>query len=148
MFRGTSFHTIDAKGRIIVPTRFRDAIKADGSGSVMVSRMDSCLVAYPLDEWRKIEARILSLAEKSDAMRRFRRVFVGGAFECPSDRQERILIPPTLRQYAQLEKEIAMVGVLDHFEVWSRKNWEQENLDMEADMQTEEVRNEVARLGL
>ncbi len=148
MFRGSSFHTIDAKGRIIVPTRFRDAIKAGGSGAVMVSRMDTCLVSYPLDEWRKIESRILALAEKSDSMRRFRRVFVGGAFECPGDRQERILLPPTLRQYAQLEKEIVMVGVLDHFEIWSRKNWEQENLDMEADMQTEEVRNEIARLGL
>jgi MraZ protein len=148
MFRGSSFHTIDAKGRIIVPTRFRDAIKAGGSGTVMVSRMDNCLVSYTLDEWRKIEARILALAEKSDSMRRFRRVFIGGAFECPADRQDRILLPPTLRQYAELEKEIVMVGVLDHFEIWSRKNWEQENLDMETDMQTEEVRNEIARLGL
>jgi MraZ protein len=148
MFRGSSFHTIDAKGRIIVPTRFRDGIKAGDSGAVMVSRMDNCLVSYALDEWRKIESRILSLAEKSDSMRRFRRVFIGGAFECPGDRQGRILIPPSLRQYAQLEKEIVMVGVLDHFEIWSRKSWEQENLTMEADMQTEEVRNEIARLGL
>ncbi len=148
MFRGSSFHTIDTKGRIIVPARFRDAIKADGSGAVMVSRMDNCLVSYPLDEWRKIESRILSLAEKSESMRRFRRVFIGGAFECPGDRQGRILIPPSLRQYADLKKEIVMVGVLDHFEIWSLKNWEQENLDMEADMQTEEVRNEIARLGL
>lgn len=115
---------------------------------MMVSRMDNCLVAYALDEWRRIESRILSLAEKSDSMRRFRRVFIGGAFECPGDRQGRILIPPSLRQYAELEKEIVMVGVLDHFEIWSRKNWEQENLKMETEMQTEEVRNEIARLGL
>ena len=148
MFRGSSFHKIDPKGRIIVPTRFRDAIKAGGSGAVMVSRLDNCLVSYALDEWRKIESRILSLAAKSDSMRRFRRVFIGGAFECPGDRQGRILIPPSLRQYAELEKEIVMVGVLDHFEIWSRKSWEQENLTMEADMQTEEVRNEIARLGL
>ncbi len=148
MFRGSSFHTIDAKGRIIVPTRFRDAIKAGGPGTVMVSRMDNCLVAYALDAWREIESRILSLAEKSDSMRRFRRVFIGGAFECTGDRQGRILIPPSLRQYGKFEKEIVMVGVLDHFEIWSRKNWEQENVAMEADMQTEEVRNEIARLGL
>ncbi len=148
MFRGSSFHTIDAKGRIIVPARFRDPIKAGGSGTVMVSRMDNCLVAYALEAWREIESRILSLAEKSDSMRRFRRVFIGGAFECSGDRQERILIPPSLRQYGELEKEIVMVGVLDHFEIWSRKNWEQENVTMEADMQTEEVRNEIARLGL
>jgi len=148
MFRGSSFHTIDSKGRIIVPARFREIIKADGANGVMISRMDSGLVAYALSEWRKIEARILSLAEKSDNMRRFRRVFVGGAFECMRDKQERILIPPTLRQYAELDREIVLVGVLDHFEIWSRENWERENLNMEADMKKEDVRNEIAKLGL
>ena len=148
MFRGSSFHTIDAKGRIIVPTRFRDVIKAGGNDGVMISRMDGCLVSYTLDEWRKIEARILAMAEKSESMRRFRRVFVGGAFECGCDRQERILIPPTLRQYGGLDKEIVMVGVLDHFEIWSRDRWDQENQHMEDDMKHEDVRNEIARLGL
>ncbi|MBI9084810.1 MAG: division/cell wall cluster transcriptional repressor MraZ [Desulfobacterales bacterium] len=148
MFRGSSFHTIDAKGRIIIPTRFRDVIKAGGGDGVMVSRMDQCLVAYTLEEWRKIEARILDLAEKNDSMRRFRRVFVGGAFECLCDRQERTLIPPTLRQYAELDKEIVMVGVLDHFEIWSRDRWDQENQHMEEDMKQEDVRNEIAKLGL
>ena len=148
MFRGSSFHTIDAKGRIIIPTRFRDVIKAGEVDGVMVSRMDNCLVAYTLDEWRKIEARILSMAEKSESMRRFRRVFIGGAFECICDRQERVLIPPSLRQYAQLDKEIVMVGVLDHFEIWSRDRWDQENQHMEEDMKLEDVRNEIARLGL
>ncbi|MBU0985897.1 MAG: division/cell wall cluster transcriptional repressor MraZ [Proteobacteria bacterium] len=148
MFRGSSFHTIDSKGRIIVPARFREIIKADGSNGVMISRMDSGLVAYSFDEWHKIETRILSLAEKSDNMRRFRRVFIGGAFECICDKQDRILIPPTLRQYAVLDREIVLVGVLDHFEIWSRENWEKENLVMEQDMKKEEARNEIAKLGL
>lgn len=148
MFRGSSFHTIDNKGRIIIPARFRDIIKTDGINAVMVSRMDNCLVGYPLNEWRKIEKRILCLAEKSHSMRRFRRVFIGGAHECSCDKQERILIPPPLRSYAQLEKNIVLVGVLDHFEVWSRDNWEQENLELEKDMQNEDVRNEIAALGL
>ena len=148
MFRGSSFHTIDSKGRIIVPARFRDIIKTDGSNGVMISRMDNGLVAYTFEEWRKIESRILSLAEKSNNMRRFRRVFIGGAFECTCDKQDRILIPPTLRQYAGLDREIVLVGVLDHFEVWSRENWENENLNMEVDMKAEEVRNEIAKLGL
>lgn len=147
MFRGSSFHTIDAKGRIIVPARFRDIIKADGDG-IMISRMDRCLVAYTFEDWRKIENRILSLAEKSENMRRFRRVFIGGAFRCACDKQERILIPPTLREYAGFEREIVLVGVLDHFEIWSRENWDSENTHMEADMQKEEVRNEIAKLGL
>ena len=79
MFRGSSFQTIDDKGRIIIPARFRDIINGSGSNGVMISRMDSCLVGYTFDEWIKIEKRILSLAEKSEAMRRFRRVFIGGA---------------------------------------------------------------------
>ena len=148
MFRGSSFHTIDAKGRFIVPARFRDAIRAGGNDRIMVSQMDRCLVAYPLEEWRKIEDRIMTMAEKSESMRRFRRVFIGGAHECMFDRQDRILIPPPLRQYAAMEKHIVMVGVLDHFEIWSRVNWDEEYQRLEDDMKIEEVRNEIARLGL
>jgi MraZ protein len=148
MFRGSSFHTIDSKGRIIIPSRFRDAIKDGGTGKLMISMMDNCLVAYALSEWSKIETRILSLAEKSASMRRFRRVFIGGAYECGCDKQERILIPAPLRQYAELDKQIVLVGVLDHFEIWSQENWTAENMDMEADMKKEDVRNEIARLGL
>jgi transcriptional regulator MraZ len=148
MFRGSSFHTIDSKGRIIIPARFRDVIKARESNGVMVSRMDGGLVAYSYDEWRNIEKRILSLAEKSENMRRFRRVFIGGAFECACDKQDRILIPQNLRQYAELDKEIVLVGVLDHFEIWSRKSWDTENIHLEKDMKKEDVRNEIAKLGL
>jgi len=148
MFRGSSFHTIDTKGRIIIPARFRDVIKADGSYGVMLSRMDGALIAYTYDEWRKIESRILSLAEKSESMRRFRRVFIGGSFECSCDKQDRILIPQNLREYAGLEKDIVLVGVLDHFEIWSRDSWNRENMDLEKDMKKEDVRNEIAKLGL
>ncbi|MFO7972676.1 MAG: division/cell wall cluster transcriptional repressor MraZ [Desulfobacterales bacterium] len=148
MFRGSSFHTIDSKGRIIIPARFRDVIKAQGSNGVMVSRMDGALVAYTYDEWRKIENRILLLAEKSENMRRFRRVFIGGAFECSCDKQDRILIPQNLRHYAEIDKEIVLVGVLDHFEIWSRKSWDRENIHLEKDMKKEDVRNEIAKLGL
>ena len=114
----------------------------------MITSMDKCLFAYALDEWGKIEEKILSLAEKSAEMRRFRRVFVGGAFECTCDKQGRVLIPPTLRDYAQLGKDLVLVGVLDHFEIWSKDNWEKENELMESDMLKEEVRGEISRLGL
>jgi MraZ protein len=148
MFRGSSAHTLDSKGRIIIPSRFRHVIRDGGEDAVMITRMDKSLFAYALDQWGKIEEKILTLAEKSDAMRRFRRVFVGGAFECTCDRQGRVLIPPTLREYAHLEKDIVLVGVLDHFEIWSKDNWEKENQLMESDMQKEEVRGEISRLGL
>ena len=139
---------MDSKGRIIIPARFRDVIKADGSYGVMLSRMDGALIAYTYDEWRKIENRILTLAEKSESMRRFRRVFIGGSFECPCDKQDRILIPQNLREYAEFEKDIVLVGVLDHFEIWSRDCWNRENMDLEKDMKKEDVRNEIAKLGL
>jgi MraZ protein len=148
MFRGYSYHTIDNKGRIIIPARFRDIIRANGGDSVMVSRMDSCLVGYSLDEWRKLESKILSVAEKSGNIRRFRRVFIGGASECNYDKQDRILVPQALREYAKLEKDIVLVGVLDHFEIWSRAKWDLENTDIEKDMKKEEVRNEIAKLGI
>jgi len=117
-------------------------------GSLMVSSMDKGLVAFTLKEWEKIESRILALAEKSESMRRFRRVFIGGASECNCDKQDRILIPPTLREYAALDKELVLVGVLDHFEIWSRENWEKENAAMEKDIKKEDVRNEIAKLGI
>jgi len=148
MFRGSFFHTIDSKGRIIIPAKFRDVIKAQESNGVMVSRIDGGLVAYTYDEWYNIETRILSLAEKSENMRRFRRVFIGGAFDCACDKQDRILIPQNLRQYAELDREIVLVGVLDHFEIWSRQSWDRENIHLEKDMKKEEVRNEIAKLGL
>ncbi|HHE74463.1 MAG: division/cell wall cluster transcriptional repressor MraZ [Desulfobacterales bacterium] len=148
MYRGSSFHTIDVKGRIIIPKRFRDVISHRDGHRLMVSRMDRSLVVYALREWEKIESKILSLAEKNDNMRRFRRVFIGGAFECVWDKQDRILVPPTLRGYAGLDKEIVLVGVLDHFEIWSRENWDKENATMEKDMKKEEVRNEIAKLGI
>ena len=148
MFRGSSYHTIDAKGRVIIPARFRDVIRADGAEGLMISRMDNCLVGFTFNEWRNIEGKILAMAEKNENMRRFRRVFIGGSFECSCDKQDRILIPPSLRQYAELEKEIVLVGVLDHFEIWSRDNYDKETMVLEKDMKKEEVRNEIARLGI
>ena len=148
MFRGSSHHNLDAKGRIIIPARFRDYIKSDGRNGVMISTMDSCLFAYPFAEWHKIENKILSLAETSEYMRQFRRVFVGGAHECLCDKQDRILIHPTLREQAGLEKEITLVGVLSYFEIWSREKLEQQKMVLQENMQKEELRNEIAKLGI
>jgi MraZ protein len=148
MFRGSSYHTIDDKGRIVIPARFRELARSGEGDGLMVSRMDSCLLAYPLSEWRKIEERILQMAEKSETMRRFRRIFIGGAHECSCDKQDRILIPPALRQYAELNREIVLVGVLDHFEIWSREKFEMESLTLESELKHLEARNEIAKLGI
>lgn len=148
MFRGSSFHTIDPKGRIIIPARFRDVIKAGSSDRVIVTRLDHALFAYTLDEWNKIETRIMSLTDTSESMRRFRRIFIGGASDCAYDKQGRILIPPVLRQYAEIEKDIVLVGQIDHFEIWAKERYDEEVLQMEKDIKKEEVSNEIAKLGL
>ncbi len=148
MLRGSSFHTIDNKGRLIIPARFRQFIKSGEGDGVMISRMDNCLVAYPYKEWHNLETKFVSLAETSENMRRFRRVFIGGAFECSCDKQDRILIPQSLWQFGDLDKEIVLVGVLELFEIWAREKWEQENIELEKDFKKEEVRNEIAKLGL
>lgn len=148
MFRGSSYHTIDDKGRIVIPSRFRELIRSEDGEGLMISRMDRCLVAFPMSSWVRLEERILKLAEKSEVMRRFRRVFIGGAHECVCDKQDRLLIPPSLRQYAGLNKEIVLVGVLDHFEIWSRENFENEELMLANDLKDPEARNEIAKLGI
>ncbi len=112
----------------------------------MVSNMDSCLYVYTLNGWKDIEKKILSA--KNIHMRHFKRFFLGNACECMCDKQNRILIPPPLREYAKLEKDIVLVGILDHFEIWSRSGWENENKRIEQEMKTEEVKQEIASLGL
>ena len=148
MFRGSSYHTIDAKGRIIIPARFREPIKNGTSPGLMLTKLDGGLRAYPMPAWQSIEADVLSRATKSHTMRRFLRITIGGAFEVQCDRQDRILVPPTMREYAGLEKDIVLVGMLDHFQIWSKQKWEEENDTLERDLQQEEVRNEIAELGL
>ena len=148
MFRGSSFHNLDSKGRLIIPARFRHVLKQSSADALMLSKMDGALSCYTIDEWRKIEERVLSLAATSENMRRFRRIFIGGAHECPLDKQGRILIPQSLRQDIGLDKEVVLVGVLDHFEVWARDNWAVEGEKLQADMKDEDLRNEVAELGL
>ncbi len=145
-FRSSSFHTIDPKGRVIIPARFRDIIRAGGADGVMVSNMDGSLYAYTFDEWRSIEKKISQA--KTRHMRQFKRFFLGNASDCMCDKQGRILIPQNLREYAALEKDIVLVGVVDHFEIWSRDRWNEENLKMEKEMENEEVREEIASLGL
>ena len=146
MFRSSSFHTIDPKGRIIIPARFRKVLKADDEYGVVISIKDGCIYAYTFDEWKNLEQKIR--AAKSATMERFKRFFLGNACPLKCDKQDRILIPQSLRTYADIDKEIVLVGVLNRFEIWSREKWDQENLKMEQELEKEEVRIEIASLGL
>ncbi len=146
MFRSSSFHKIDAKGRVIIPSRFRNILKADKAYGVMVSNKDNCIYAYTFSEWEKVESRIL--AAKSTALGDFRRFFLGNSCDCMCDKQDRIRIPQNLREYANLKKDIVLVGNLDRFEIWDRENWDQVNKKMELELKKKEAREEIASLGL
>jgi len=112
----------------------------------MVSNKDGCLYAYTFSEWEKVETKVL--AAKSSAMEDFRRFFLGNSCECMCDKQDRILIPKSLRKYANLEKEIVLVGNLNHIEIWDRTQWDNINKRVEQKLKKEEVKEEIASLGL
>ena len=146
MFRSSSSHTIDAKGRVIIPARFRNILKADTLYGVMVTNKDDCLYAYPFSEWEKVEKKILKFT--GPAMNTLRRFFLGKACECMCDKQDRILIPPSLREYAGLKKDIVLVGNLERFEIWDRERWESAEKRMEEELKNQEVQGDIASLGL
>jgi len=148
MFRGSSNHTVDEKGRIIIPSRFRHILSASGGDGIVMSRLDSSLYAYTFDGWKVIEDKIMQRPTKTASMRRFRRVFIGGSFECHCDKQGRIVIPPTLREYAGIVKDVSLVGSIDHFEIWDRERWARENDLCDADVEKGEASLEIDELGL
>jgi len=122
MFMGEFQHSIDEKGRIIIPAKFRDLL---GTSFVVTRGLDQCLFVYPTTEWELLEQKLKTLPlMKSDA-RAFTRFFFSGATECEWDKQGRVNIPSNLRQYAKLEKECVVLGVSNRVEIWSRSTWEQ-----------------------
>lgn len=147
MFRGSSSHTCDPKGRLIVPSRFRDVIKAGGGeGVILTTSMTDALSAYSYDEWSKVESRIM--ASRSPNISALRRFFLGNSQDCSCDKQGRILIPKNLREYAGIEKEIILVGLVDHFEVWSLERWDAENQNTIQSIKSGDFKDELADLGL
>lgn len=114
-------HNIDAKGRMIVPAKFREGL---GEKFVLTRGLDQCLFAYPMDEWKILEEKLKKLPLTKKDARRFTRFFFSGAVECEVDKQGRINIPQPLRTYSQLEKECVVIGVSNRVEVWSKEIWE------------------------
>ncbi|KHE72745.1 division/cell wall cluster transcriptional repressor MraZ [Halobacillus sp. BBL2006] len=121
MFMGEFQHNIDAKGRIIVPSKFRQDL---GESFVLTRGLDQCLFAYPMNEWKLLEEKLKKLPLTKKDARAFTRFFFSGAVECEVDKQGRINIPPPLRKYATLEKECVVIGVSNRIEFWSNENWE------------------------
>lgn len=127
MFRGSFHHTIDSKGRLSIPARFREMLLAKGDERIVMTNFvvdgARCLDVYPLDEWVRFEEEIRKKPKFERRMILFQNYYLGGACECVVDKQGRILIPPLLRQYASLKRDVVLVSALEKFRVWEREAW-------------------------
>jgi len=120
MFMGEYSHALDEKGRLIIPARLREEL---GSRFIMTKGLDGCLFLYPLSEWSKLEERLKSLPLTNPNARAFARLFLAGAQDVEVDRQFRVTIPPRLREYAGVLKDIVLVGVSNRVELWAEARW-------------------------
>lgn len=120
MFIGEYQHTIDSKGRIIIPSKFREDL---GEQFILTKGLDGCLFVYSLKEWKVLEDKLATLPLTSKDARAFVRFFFAGATECEFDKQGRIVIPSNLREYSQISKEAIIIGVSNRLEIWSKENW-------------------------
>lgn len=121
MLIGEYQHTIDTKGRLIIPARFRDDL---GERFICTRGLDTCLSLYPMAEWDALAARLKALPTTQANARAFVRFLFSGATECVIDRQGRILLPANLRQYAQLERDVVVLGVSSRAEIWAKEQWD------------------------
>ncbi len=125
MFRGRYFHTVDPKGRVSIPAKFREVLQSRYDEGLIVANYDHCLVAYPEEEWARLEDKVRQLPSTQLEVRALRRLFFSSGVECPPDKQGRILLPSELRRAAGISKNVVLAGAVDYFEVWSRERWEE-----------------------
>lgn len=130
MFMGEYNHTVDAKGRLIVPSKFREQL---GDEFVVTKGLDGCLFVYENTEWKALEEKLHALPLTNANARKFSRFFLAGATTCEVDKQGRILLPAVLREFAGIDKDAVLVGVGSRIEIWNRETWNQSNTydDME-----------------
>jgi MraZ protein len=126
MFRGQFTHSIDTKGRVSLPARFRDALTEHGAGRFILTPglFDPCLHVHPLLAWEELERKVSELPQFDPHTVRFRRMYVSAAVECELDRAGRVLIPQELRERARLVKDVIWAGMGRTLELWSRDLWD------------------------
>ena len=142
MLMGEYNHTIDAKGRLIVPAKFREIL---GDEFVVTKGLDNCLFVYPNDEWQKFEEKLQTLPLTNKNARQFTRFFLAGAASVEVDKQGRILLPSVLRECAGMAKDVVLVGVASRIEIWSRDRWNESISTYDDDM--DEVAANMESLG-
>ena len=143
MFIGEYEHTVDAKGRVIMPAKLRDDI---GEKFIVTKGLDGCLFAYSQTEWNNFEAKLKALPLTNKNARDFVRFFLSGAVECEIDKQGRFLIPSNLREYATLEKEIIIIGVGTRIEIWNKEEWKKYSSD--ENISADEIAENMTMLGI
>jgi MraZ protein len=146
VFRSRFEHTIDAKGRLSVPARFREVLAERYDDRLVLTTFDQCIAAYPFAEWQAIEEKLASMSMASPDVAAFTRFFISSATECEIDKLGRILVPQALRDHARLDKDVVIAGQLKKFEIWSQALWEEEMTRARA--QLSQLRGAVAQLGL
>lgn len=130
MFLGEYTHTIDAKGRLTLPAKFRAHFQ---SGLVITRGIDKCLFAFPLSEWETLSQKVSDLPLTDAAARQFRRLLFSGASDEIPDKQGRILLPSYLREYATLDGEVVVAGLNTHVEIWKPEIWREARQSFEED---------------
>jgi MraZ protein len=126
MFYGEYFHTIDRKGRLILPAKFREAAKTHFIEKFFVTRgLDSCLFMFSEEEWKTQETKFKAISFTKQQARTFNRLYFSGAAEVTFDTQGRILLPPYLKDFAEIKKDVVIVGVSNRIEIWARNKWEE-----------------------
>ena len=143
MLTGEYSHSIDAKGRLIIPSKFREIL---GEEFVITKGLDGCLFLYPSNEWKIFEEKLRTLPLTNKNAITFTRFFLGSAVDGGLDKQGRALISSALRAFAGLEKDVVLVGVLDRVEIWDQARWNENNAAVEADM--DEIAGQMEDLGL
>ena len=141
MFMGEYNHTIDTKGRLIIPSKFREVL---GDEFVVTKGLDGCLFVYDNQEWTAFEEKLKALPLMNKESRKFVRFFLAGAASLEVDKQGRILLPSVLREFAGLDKDVVLVGVGARIEIWSKEKWDEAS--MYDDM--EEIAEHMSELGL
>ena len=122
MFYGEHEHSIDRKGRLIIPSKFREVFKENYVERFFITRgLDSCLFVFTEDEWKKQESRFKSLSFTNSEARQFNRLYFSGACEVNCDRQGRILVPQYLKDFAKIKRDVVIVGVSNRMEIWSKE---------------------------
>ena len=143
MLIGEFEHSLDAKGRLIMPAKLRDSI---GENFVVTKGLDGCLFAFSLTEWTNFEEKLKSLPLSNRNSREFTRFFLSGATECEIDKQGRFLIPNNLREAAELTKEVVIIGVGTRIEIWDKEKWKSYNSD--ENISVEDLAENMTMLGI